>query len=241
MVDRIEATLPRARAAPVGGGGRRRRALHRLRRASARQASRPRFTPCVEVGWRLAHAAWGHGYATEAARAAIADGFARLGPGRDRVVHEPRRTCARSAVMRRLGMTHDPADDFDHPRIAVGSPLRRPRALPRCAGAERSRRPLAPARATRSARLTRSRRHPRRRHPRRSRPENPLPPEPPGVATSVVAARDEKPARRCRRRPARTGTAAARRTRSAGARPGRRRPSPTAPCSRGRRRRAGTR
>jgi ribosomal-protein-alanine N-acetyltransferase len=81
------------------------------------------FTPCVEVGWRLAHAAWGHGYATEAARAAIADGFSRL--ALDEIVSFTSRTNVRSqAVMRRLGMTHDAVDDFDHPRIAVGSPLR---------------------------------------------------------------------------------------------------------------------
>jgi ribosomal-protein-alanine N-acetyltransferase len=81
------------------------------------------FTPCVEVGWRLSHAAWGHGYATEAARAAVADGFSRL--ELDEIVSFTSRTNVRSqAVMRRLGMTHDPADDFDHPRLAVGSPLR---------------------------------------------------------------------------------------------------------------------
>ena len=82
------------------------------------------FTPCVEVGWRLARSAWGHGYATEAARAALAHGFTTL--GLDEVVsftsagHEKSR-----AVMRRLGMHHDPADDFDHPNVAEGSPLRR--------------------------------------------------------------------------------------------------------------------
>lgn len=81
------------------------------------------FSPCVEVGWRLAHAAWGHGYATEAARAAIADGFSRL--DLDEIVSFTSRTNVRSqAVMRRLGMTHDAADDFDHPRLAVGSPWR---------------------------------------------------------------------------------------------------------------------
>jgi ribosomal-protein-alanine N-acetyltransferase len=81
------------------------------------------FTPCVEVGWRLSQPAWGHGYATEAARAAIADGFARL--DLDEIVSFTSSTNVRSrAVMRRLGMSHDPADDFDHPRVAVGSPLR---------------------------------------------------------------------------------------------------------------------
>jgi RimJ/RimL family protein N-acetyltransferase len=81
------------------------------------------FTPCVEVGWRLSRAAWGQGYATEAARAAMADGFSRL--DLDEIVSFTARTNVRSqAVMRRLGMTHFPADDFDHPRLATGSPLR---------------------------------------------------------------------------------------------------------------------
>ena len=83
-----------------------------------------RFTPCVEVGWRLAVAAWGQGYATEAARAAVRHGFDVL--GLEEVVSFTSTTNLRSqAVMRRLGMTHDPADDFEHPRVAPGSPLRR--------------------------------------------------------------------------------------------------------------------
>jgi RimJ/RimL family protein N-acetyltransferase len=82
------------------------------------------FTPAVEVGWRLAHAAWGHGYATEAAEAALAFGFARL--GLDEIVSFTAATNVRSRrVMERLGMTHDPAEDFDHPRLAAGDALRR--------------------------------------------------------------------------------------------------------------------
>ena len=82
------------------------------------------FTPCVEVGWRLAAEAWGHGYATEAARAAIAYGFEVR--GLDEILSWTVPANLRSrAVMARIGMTHDPADDFDHPNIAVGSPLRR--------------------------------------------------------------------------------------------------------------------
>jgi RimJ/RimL family protein N-acetyltransferase len=82
------------------------------------------FTPAVEVGWRLAHSAWGHGYATEAGRAALAFGFERL--QLDEIVSFTAPANARSrAVMERLGMTHDPADDFDHPRVPAGSPLRR--------------------------------------------------------------------------------------------------------------------
>jgi RimJ/RimL family protein N-acetyltransferase len=81
------------------------------------------FTPAVEVGWRLLPAYWGEGYATEAARAAVDFGFARL--GLDEIVsftttaNQPSRR-----VMERLGMTHDPADDFDHPAL-TGWPLRR--------------------------------------------------------------------------------------------------------------------
>jgi RimJ/RimL family protein N-acetyltransferase len=76
----------------------------------------PNFMPGVEVGWRLHHAAWGHGYATEAARAAIAHGFDELDLAE--IVSFTATTNVRSQrVMQRLGMTHDPADDFDHPRV----------------------------------------------------------------------------------------------------------------------------
>lgn len=82
------------------------------------------FTPAVEVGWRLARAAWGHGYATEAARAALSYGFDEV--GLVEVVSFTAVTNLRSqAVMRRLGMTHDPADDFDHPQLPDGHRLRR--------------------------------------------------------------------------------------------------------------------
>lgn len=81
------------------------------------------FTPALEVGWRLARSAWGQGYASEAARAAIGYGF---GPaGQDGIVSMTTVANLRSrAVMERLGMTRDPADDFDHPRIPAGSPVR---------------------------------------------------------------------------------------------------------------------
>ena len=82
------------------------------------------FTPAVEVGWRLARPAWGHGYATEAARRAVTAGFADFGLAE--VVSFTATTNLRSqAVMRRIGMTHDPADDFDHPALPAGHPLRR--------------------------------------------------------------------------------------------------------------------
>ncbi|WP_319463557.1 GNAT family N-acetyltransferase [Micromonospora sp. RTP1Z1] len=82
------------------------------------------FTPAVEVGWRLARPAWGQGYATEAARAAIDYGFTRV--GLPMIVSFTAAINARSrAVMDRLGMTRDPADDFDHPNLPLGHRLRR--------------------------------------------------------------------------------------------------------------------
>jgi RimJ/RimL family protein N-acetyltransferase len=82
------------------------------------------FTPAVEVGWRLACDYWGRGFATEAARAAVTDGFDRV--GLQEIVSFTVPANERSwRVMERLGMTHDPADDFDHPRLPVGHHLRR--------------------------------------------------------------------------------------------------------------------
>jgi RimJ/RimL family protein N-acetyltransferase len=82
------------------------------------------FTPAVEVGWRLARPAWGHGYASEAARRALKAGFDDY--GLPEVVSFTSVTNVRSqAVMRRIGMTHDPADDFDHPRLPPGDRLQR--------------------------------------------------------------------------------------------------------------------
>lgn len=81
------------------------------------------FMPVVEVGWRLARDAWGCGLATEAAHAAVSFAFDDI--GLDEVVSFAVEGNARSrAVMRRLGMRHDPGDDFDHPRVADGE-LRR--------------------------------------------------------------------------------------------------------------------
>jgi RimJ/RimL family protein N-acetyltransferase len=82
------------------------------------------FTPAVEVGWRLAQNYWGRGFATEAARAAVADGFDRF--GLEEIVSFTVPANVRSVrVMERLGMTRDPADDFDHPRLPVEHQLRR--------------------------------------------------------------------------------------------------------------------
>jgi RimJ/RimL family protein N-acetyltransferase len=82
------------------------------------------FTPAVEVGFRLARHAWGRGYATEAATEAVKYGFEAAGLAE--IVSMTAIQNARSqAVMRKLGMTHDPADDFDHPRVPDGHPLNR--------------------------------------------------------------------------------------------------------------------
>ena len=81
------------------------------------------FAPAVEIGWRLAVPAWGHGYATEAATAALSFAFDELQC--PEVVAFTAVENERSIqVMRRLGMTRDPVDDFDHPSVADGS-LRR--------------------------------------------------------------------------------------------------------------------
>ena len=82
------------------------------------------FTPCVEIGWRLAFEHWGRGYATEAARLALGYGFERSPlqrsyPTRLRANHRSR------AVMQRLGLRHDPADDFDHPSLPEGHSLQK--------------------------------------------------------------------------------------------------------------------
>jgi RimJ/RimL family protein N-acetyltransferase len=82
------------------------------------------FTPAVEVGWRLVRTAWGQGYATEAGLASIAFGVKEA--GLDQIVSFTSALNVRSqAVMDRLGMTHDTADDFDHPALEEGDHLRR--------------------------------------------------------------------------------------------------------------------
>lgn len=82
------------------------------------------FSPCVEIGWRLATSFWGQGYATEGARAALGFGFDTLKLPEivsfTVVANQPSRR-----VMERLGMRRDPADDFDHPSMAEGHPMRR--------------------------------------------------------------------------------------------------------------------
>lgn len=82
----------------------------------ARPGFQAPFMPAVEIGWRLERAAWGHGFASEAARAAARFAFDEIALAEivslAVVANERSR-----AVMRRLGMTHDPADDFEHPLV----------------------------------------------------------------------------------------------------------------------------
>ena len=95
----------------------------------------PGLEGSVEIGWRLLRPYWGRGYATEAARGCLEHGF--VAHGLDEIVaftthgnHASRR------VMERLGMVRDPQGDFDHPRVAIGDPLR-PHVLYRARSAQR--------------------------------------------------------------------------------------------------------
>jgi RimJ/RimL family protein N-acetyltransferase len=81
------------------------------------------FMPCVEIGWRLAYEYWGHGYATEAARAALGFGFRDL--ALDEIVSFTVPPNWRSRrVMERLGMKRSASEDFEHPALPEGHPLR---------------------------------------------------------------------------------------------------------------------
>jgi len=82
------------------------------------------FTPAVEVGYRLAYEFWGQGYATEGALEALRFGFETL--ELEEIVSFTAATNIRSQqVMQKLGMHRDAKDDFDHPKVAEGSSLRR--------------------------------------------------------------------------------------------------------------------
>jgi RimJ/RimL family protein N-acetyltransferase len=81
------------------------------------------FSPCVEIGWRLAFDHWGKGYATEAARATLGFGFQSLKLPEIvsfTAVHNERSR----AVMHKLGMRLEP-DPFEHPSVPVGHALRK--------------------------------------------------------------------------------------------------------------------
>lgn len=81
------------------------------------------WLPTPEIGWRFVPSAWGQGHATEAARAALEYAFGTL--GLPEIVSVTTVGNRRSqAVMTRIGMTRDEADDFEHPNLPVGHPLR---------------------------------------------------------------------------------------------------------------------
>lgn len=81
------------------------------------------FTPAVEVGWRLAPGHWGHGFATEAARASLRFGFETV--GLPEIVSFTAVGNVRSRrVMERIGLRRDPTGDFEHPAVPVGHPVR---------------------------------------------------------------------------------------------------------------------
>ena len=82
------------------------------------------LTPCVEVGWRLAREHWGRGFATEGAQAAVELAARDLGL-REVVSYTVPANRRSRRVMEKLSMTNDPTDDFDHPELPVGHPLRR--------------------------------------------------------------------------------------------------------------------
>jgi RimJ/RimL family protein N-acetyltransferase len=92
------------------------------------------FQPAVEIGWRLAAAHWDRGYATEAARAVLAHGFERLGL-REIVSFTTTENVRSRHVMEKLGMRRLPGEDFLHPLIPEGHPLR-PHVLYRLARAD---------------------------------------------------------------------------------------------------------
>lgn len=74
------------------------------------------FAPGVEIGWRLAFPHWGKGFATEAARASLDFAFQRLNRAEIFAI-TPTRNLRSRHLMERLGMTRDPADDFNHPKM----------------------------------------------------------------------------------------------------------------------------
>jgi ribosomal-protein-alanine N-acetyltransferase len=82
------------------------------------------FTPCVEIGWRLAAGHWGKGLATEGAQSVSEYAHGEL--GLKEIVSFTSESNVRSRrVMEKIGMTHDAADDFDHPGLPEGHWLRR--------------------------------------------------------------------------------------------------------------------
>ena len=85
---------------------------------------RAHFTPCVEIGWRLRREFWGQGVAFAAAQQALANAFSELRLS-EMVSFTAEINLRSRRLMQRLGFSHDPGEDFDHPEIAEHHPLRR--------------------------------------------------------------------------------------------------------------------
>ncbi|MGH9352055.1 MAG: GNAT family N-acetyltransferase [Terriglobia bacterium] len=82
------------------------------------------FTPCVEVGWRLSASHWGRGLATEGANAVVRQAIDIIGL-KALVSFTPPANFRSRRVMEKIGMSHNPSEDFDHPGLPEGNPLRR--------------------------------------------------------------------------------------------------------------------
>lgn len=82
----------------------------------------PHIPEAVEIGWRLAYPYWGRGYAAEAALAALEYGFKTLHLN-EIVAFTVEKNVRSRKVMEKIGMTHDPKDDFHHPALPKDHPL----------------------------------------------------------------------------------------------------------------------
>lgn len=82
------------------------------------------FSPAVEIGWRIAYQYWGKGYAPEGALAALECGF-KTAELKEIVAFTAFHNQRSRSVMKKIGMSHNPSDDFDHPKVPEGHHLRR--------------------------------------------------------------------------------------------------------------------
>jgi RimJ/RimL family protein N-acetyltransferase len=81
------------------------------------------FMPCVEIGWRLAPDVWGQGLATEGGKEVVRQAFTRL--GLDELVSFTACINARARhLIEKMGMSRNPIEDFEHPKVAEGHVLR---------------------------------------------------------------------------------------------------------------------
>lgn len=87
-------------------------------------ASFNKFAPAVEIGWRLSFNHWGQGYATEGAKAVLQYGFEKLSLP-EIISFTALKNIRSRHVMEKIGMHHQEIDDFDHPKLSDGHPLKR--------------------------------------------------------------------------------------------------------------------